>query len=306
MSTQVDPYMEIRKMFADGLATSDEVLRALIMRQVIYKEAYLLATGTKVVPERMFSTLDARWSFPGELVAEYPVPEGGVASKQEISFTDFTLTLVKGEVRFGLTDEAKIRQLGTFQLDFTRRRAAEALAAKKDAEILGVLYAGAAQTVAVGAGKYWSIMAGDPEYDIISAWDKVLANSNAHADELRNCALVVPASAMAPLLRLTLIGNIQQTLQDYLGKAYGLTIYPTRDATMVAGKYAIFLVPGEQTALHGVLDPTTPNAVFAETRREYGYDEWLIRQYFKTKIVPEKASMLTTNNRICTITSIIP
>lgn len=292
----MDPYDEIRKLLGDGLTTSDEVIRKNIMREVIYKESSLLSVGTKVIPERLFTVLDAKWSYPDSMTAEYPVPEGATAVKQQISFADFALTLVKGEIRFGMTDEAKMRQLENYQLDFTRRRAAEALAAKKDNEILTTLIGGIGYTINVAAGKEWDTSAGVPDEDIINAWNWVLANSNASTDELKNCFLIVPASVYSSLIKLTLIGNVQQTMKDYLGAAYGLTVYPTRESTYA--DYALFGISGDQTAIHGVLSPATPGAVLAETRREYGWDEWLIRQFFKTKIVPDSASTATSSRLV--------
>jgi len=297
----MDPYEEIKKLLADGLTTSDEVIKKNIMREVIYKQSSLLSVGEKLIPVRPFNVLDAKWSYPSEMTADYPVAEGATAARQGISFADFSMTLVKGEVRFAMTDEAKIRQLENYQLSFTQSRASEAMAAKKDYEILNTLLAGIGDTVTVAAGKEWDTAAGVPDEDIIEAWDSVLANSNTSLVELRNCWLVVPAATMANLMKLTLIGNVQQTIQDYLGRSYGLTIYPTRDTQFA--DCALFGVNSEQTAIHGVLSPATPNAVLAETKREFGYDDWVIRQFFKTKVVPNSSSD-TTCDRLVKIDNI--
>jgi len=296
----MDVYNEFQKLLKMEETTSDVVIRREILRQIIYKESDLIAVGTKVVAVRNFGELDIKWSFPSELTAEYPVPEGVVGEiKGPITYTDFTMTLQKGEVRVSITDEAKLRQLDQFQVQHSRRRASEALAKEKDKEILNTLKDYANQTVTVASGSEWNSgsATADPEKDIIEAWGKVFSTSNASDADMRNCFLVVPAVVYPELLKLQLIGNIQQKLSDYLRTSYNMDIYPTRQFT----DDAIFGLRGEQTAIHGVLQTNVIPLV--EERRVGTVTEYTIRQYFKTKVVPE-SSTVTKSNRLCVIKNV--
>ena len=277
--------------------TSDNVLRKEVIREVIYKESDLLSVGTKLVAVRNFGDLDVKWAYPGTMEAEYPVPEGAIAEVAEpVSWTEFNLTLKKAVVRFAITDEAKIRQLGKYQLQFSRRRASEALAKAKDKEILEALAAGAGQTVAASAT--WDSDTADPAGDIIAAIGKIFENSNILESEIKSMAVVVPAKVWAPLHKLTEINNLRQSIKDYLEGSYGLKFYPSR----LLSDYALVLVPGEMTAIHGVLRTNKIPLVEEIRRPEAGLTEYIIKQYFATKVVPDTSD--GKSNRICKITGV--
>ncbi|RLF28105.1 MAG: hypothetical protein DRN14_04600 [Thermoplasmata archaeon] len=280
-----------------GPAVSEDVLKAEVVREVIYKESDLLAVGTKLVAVRKFGALDVKWAYPGEMNAEYPVPEGATAEIAEpIEWTEFNLTLKKAVVRFAITDEAKLRQLGNYQLQFSRRRASEALAKKKDEEILTALSNGAGNTVAADAT--WDSDTADPAGDIIEAISKIFQNSNILEAEIQKIAVVVPAKVWAPLHKLQEINNLKQSIKDYLEGSYGLKFYPSR----LLDTYAMVLVPGEMTAIHGVLDTRKIPLVEEIRRPEMGATEYVIKQYFATKVVPDTSD--GKSYRICKITGV--
>jgi len=275
-----------------GTITSDEELTKLIVQEVIYKESDLLAVGTKVVAVRNFSDLYVEWAYPGTLEAEYPVPEGSTGGLAEpITWTKFNLELKKAVVRFEITDEAKLRMLGNYQLEFSRRRAAEALALAKDKEILGALLSGAHKTI--NANATWDDPSGDPAGDIVEAIGWIFSNSEIPPDQ--GFTVIVPAKVWASLMKLQEINNIVQSVKDYVEKAYKVKFYPSRGSVLTTD--ALVLVPGEMTAIHGVL--RTNKIPLTETKRDSvrGTTQYIIRQYFATKVIPN-------SNRIVKISGV--
>ena len=280
-----------------GEATSDEVLKREILREVIYKEASLLSVGTKVVPERSFDVLDVKWHYPGELSAEYPVPEGAEVEGQVIEWNEFTMILKRAEVKVGMTDESKLRQLDNYQMEFSRRRATEALAKAKDENILSALKNGAGGSKTLAGGSEWDSGGGAPEDDIVDAIEYIFSNSNIMDTEIKNIAVIVPAGVWGELLKLQSINNIQQSLKDYFEKSYGIKFYPTRYYT----DEAVVLVAGsEQTAIHGVL--RTNKIPLVEEERKGTATIYTVRQYFATAIVPDNDD--GTSNRIYLINNV--
>jgi hypothetical protein len=209
-----------------------------------------------------------------------------------------------------VTDSAKLRALAGTQATIMARRAAEALAVAKDDEILGVLYGGAGESVA-GSG-LWSNKSTDIEGDIIAAWSKVLDISNVTMEQLESLGLtcIVPTDAFVNLNRLTLIGNVQQTIKGYLKTTYNINILPTRSTKLgsSASTDALLFVPGGMTAQHAVLSPAAAAAAqvpLVERDRIVGSgDDYLITQWFKSVII-EDGSASGQTDRIVKITNII-
>lgn len=278
-----------------GTITSDDELQKLVIQEVIYKEANLLAVGTQLVGVKTFDDLYVKWAYPSAFTAEYPVPEGAEGGLAEpIQWTEFSLALQKAVVRFEITDEAKIRMLGDYQLQFSRKRAAEALALAKDKNIIQTLLDNAHYTISVA--NPWDTDTGDPVSDIIDAISWIFDNSNIAAGDIKKMAVVVPAKIWAALSKPIEINNILQTVRSYFEKEYGLRILPSRGSAL--GKDALVLVPGEMTAIHGVL--RTNKIPLTETHRDprRGVTQYIIRQYFATAVVPD-------SNRIVRLSGVL-
>jgi len=293
----VDFHQELKSLLQSE-TTSDDVIRKEIVRQVIYKEADLLAVGTKVVPTKNFGDLDIKFSFPETMSSEYPVPEGSIAERRRIKWVDYNMTLEKGQCRWTITDEAVLRQLENYQMEFSRRRASEALAREKDEEILDAVLNGAGNTITIASGNEWDAAGGAPEDDIVNAITKILDTSNILEADIKNMALVVPTSVWAQITKLQTIHNIQQSFREYFEKSYDMKFYPTR----YYKDDAVLLVVGDQTAIHGVLQTNRIPLVEEERLKGRGR-EYVITQFFKTKVTPESATK-TTSNRICRIKNV--
>lgn len=277
-----------------GAITSDDLIRKELVREVIYREANILAVGTKIVPEKQFSKLAVEWIYPSEMTASYPVGEGAKPPIEEISWSKFSLQLQKAVVRFAITDEAKLRDLADEQIKASLKRAAEALAKAKDTEIIETLLDNAFYSVSASAT--WDDAAADPVGDIVTAIGWMLENSYMTENEVKKIAVIVPAKVYPYLNTLREIDNITQSYREYMEKGWGISFHVTRNPAL--GNNVIVMLPGELTAIHGVLKPGAGVPLTEEWRDPTtGITEYIVRQYFKTAVFPD-------SNRIVKITGV--
>lgn len=282
-----------------GEATSDTAIKREIVKQIIYKASDLIAVGTKVLPVKNLNVLDVKFTYPTEMAAEYPVPEGRRAFLEEIEWPEFGYSLKKGQARFRITTEARIRGIDNAQQTYSMRRCAEAIAKKQDEEILDAIIAGAGQTVTIASGNEWDTANGDPEKDIVDARQLIVDNSNVTDAELNRLCLIVGTNVSSELLKLQLIGNVQTALRDYLKTAFNITMFETRDADFA--DIAILLVNSDNTGQHGIFTGPLPELVVDYPVHGVGR-EWLVTKFFATKIMPESTTQ-TTSNRIVKISN---
>jgi len=293
--------------------TTDDVIKADIVKRLMWKRATLLSVGEKVVPIRNLNVLDEKWYIPDleEAAGEFPVPEGAVAARSKpVTWIETGITMQMAEYRFMITDFAKARGQDNWQMDAQTRAGSEWFAKCIDQQILDALYAGAgATTVTVPSGAEWDSGTADvdPEGDIIKAWSNILAESNVGLEEIRNVCIIYPAKVDSILRGLKMIGNIQQSLQDYLKGSFGFQFFPTRYYHETEAKGiqddALVVVKSEETAVH--VKYTGAAIPMSETQRIAGRGtEYIVRQIFGTKVVPQSATV-ATSKRICKIANVI-
>lgn len=271
-----------------GETTSDEVLKRRVLREVIYKQSNLISVGTNIIPEREFGVMDVDFGFPSELEGEYPVGENSIVDREKMTWQEFDLSLEQAEVRYMITDMAKVRGQGQFQNEWSARRAAEAIAKKKDWNIINTLLGGAptdnVSTLDRGADEGWD-QSGSPENDIVETWGNIFQNSNVNEEDAERSHVVVPSGVYAILNKLQMIQNTQQRLRDYIEGSFGVSIHFSRFLDDTGD--ALVVVGGEQTAIHGVYDGSEIDLV--EEQREMGRgDDRLIRQFFNTAVVEDE------------------
>lgn len=279
-----------------------------LIRKILYYNADLLSIGTKVSPTMQLADLDIKFDYPSDLSGQYPVADDAIGAREKVTWNQFSLALKKAHIHYFITDSAKLRNVAGTQNVINARKGAEALAKLKDEEILERIYAGAGAT-SVAASAVWTGSSADPEVDVMSAWTNVLHESNVTREELKKLALLVPTEAMAYINKLTLIGNVQRTVQDYLKTAYGITVYPTRSEQLGASAStdAILMVEGDMTSRHGVLSARAAAAsgvpLVEKVRVEGSGDDYLVTQWFRT-VIMDDASGTNTTYRICKITDV--
>ncbi|MHA1787126.1 MAG: hypothetical protein ACTSWU_02920, partial [Candidatus Thorarchaeota archaeon] len=160
---------------SDGVTTSDNAIRREIIKQMIYKKADFISVGTKIVGVEGFDNLDVKYTFPSDAAVEYPVPEGSGADLSRITWGNFGFSLDRAEGRFMITDEATIRGVGRTQWQMGIRRLAEAMAKKKDTNILNTIDSGAGNSFA--ATNTWdTASAANITTDISTAVNNILSS----------------------------------------------------------------------------------------------------------------------------------
>jgi len=267
-----------------GETVSEDVIEKEVMREVIYRAADQLLMAKELVVIKQFDDLLAKWAYPKDLQASYPVAEGALAEYAgPLEWKEFTMELKKAQIRFMITDEAKIRQLGKYQLDFTQRKAAEALAKLKEDNIIERLVAGAHHSFAASAA-WTSASASQITKDIADAFEYIIKNGYISMADLKSAKVVVPPEVWGEITAIQEINNIKQSIKDYVKSHWGVDIQFTTSSKL--SDNALVLVPSELTAIHGVLKPG--KIPLSEKRRVHGRgDEFIISQYFETVVVPE-------------------
>jgi hypothetical protein len=290
-------------MVSYGQTIADTNVKATIIKKVVYVQSDLISVGTKVIPTMNLDVLDVNFIYPSSMTGKYPVADDARASREKITWSTYALELKKAQVPYFITDSAKLRSVQGVQNTINARRAAEALAVLKDDDIIDVLDGGAGTTNTAGA--YWDSESGDPESDIADAYGKLLSESNASMADLTSLALIVPAAVAGQLMKLTLIGNVQQSIASYIKGTYGIEVYPTRSTQLTTA--SLLFVKGGSTANHGVLSDAAARAAgvpLVEHERVIGSgDDYLISQWFKTVIV-EDGSATGQTDRIVKINSV--
>lgn len=291
-----------------GSQLAGHEVRKDLIRRIIYHQADLLSVGTKIVNTVQLKGLDLKFNYPSNMTAKYPVGDTAVAARETISWSEYKAFLEKGQVHYMVTDVARLRGLAGTQNTIMARKASEAMAKQIDEEILDVVHGGAGESVA--AGGLWTSASTDIEADVVSAWNKILETSNVTMMELmKGVSLIVPVEAFKYVNKLTLIGNVQQTLKTYLKTVYNMQIIPTRSEQLgtSASTDAVMMVPGGLTAQHGVLSPAAAAAAgvpLVEKERILGSgNDYLISRWWKTTII-EDGSATGQTDRIVKITDV--
>jgi hypothetical protein len=286
------------------MTMSDTAIRATIVKEVIYRASNLLSVGANLIPTVNINKLDGIFTWPSEMDAVEELAEGVEGNLDQIVWSKYGFSLKKYRKAFMLTDEAEYRGIGQIQNQTSIKRVAEAFAKKEDADIIDAIVAGAptgsSYKVTIGAGNEWNSgnATVDIVADIIKARGIILHNSNVQPPEIRNLGLLVGTNVSSYLMELNLINNVQQTIEQYLKTAYGITLYESRDTDLADNAY--LMIPGEGTGRHLVFD--IPGANLVEQGRVMGVGQkYMVTKYFATKIEPLSESVATSPYRIVKI-----
>jgi hypothetical protein len=292
-----------------GETNRDQVLKEEVLRQVLYTEAGQLTVGTNVIGTDQLSSLSVDFTYPGEASAEYPVDHDATTERQRITWSEFSMKLYQAQTRYAITDGAKLEGMSDMQMPRTRRRASEALARRKDENILKTLEEGAVSenTESLPSGDEWDQDNVDIVDELWDMWTDILVNAPLNSMDVSNFAVILPVEIWAQLNQTELINNVQQRLRDYLGQTFGFEMYPTKmgmhdDHNANLQDTAIMMVPGGDTAVHATLDPqvaSNAGVPLTEQRRNFARgEEWLVKQWFNTKVFSHESGEDDVSPRI--------
>ena len=279
------------------VATESDVIRREVIREVVYKKTEEMLVWGKVVPTVELRQPDIRYEFPSKIDVAGPMAPEAEAPPELVTWSRVDVSLYdKYEGRFIITDMARLRQLDKEQYRAGVRRLAEAMAKAEDAEIQAAIEAAAGNTIAAAAA--WNAADADPAGDMINALQRVLAAEDVTIDDMKNVAFVMPVNCYTVIMKLQDIANIRTSLLEWMQNTYGVKFYPTK--TLSDTMYC--LVAGEDTARHFVLRPE--GVPLIEERRIPGVgQEYIVRRFFKTWVVPDSAEV-ATSSRICKVTGV--
>lgn len=280
-----------------GYNTSDtDTLHAMLTTEVVYNLADTLYVGGLLMPTSTSPNLIYKLATPTTNQFEMEeIVEGGKADLSDFQWYGKFIELKKNQVRYIIDDEVKALEQGSEQETLNAQYSAQALAYKKDRQILSTATAGAYNTVA--ADMVWNAKAAMPQDDILNAIAKIVNTTTITDSDMRNMALLYPAAVFGQLSKPIQIGEIQQTVEDYIG-AKGIKIAFTRALTTSA----ILGINTPRMGRHCVHDGSKIPG--AESWREVGVGQgFLVTQYFNTAIIPYENGQ-TTSKYLCTITGV--
>ncbi len=219
-----------------GEATFDDVVQLTIIREHIYQESALLAASTAVFNTRVMDRLEAQIFAPGDTAVQvtYPVPPESIAPterKEPVSYNIKKVDLDLAEVRYFLTNDAKLRGAFEWLQQDSVRRATEHLAETRDEHILTNIIDAADSDNTVTATATWESASATPEDDLAKAISNIIKNSNIPTSQINKkpaFACIIPAEAFVGATKLQLIRNLKMTTQEFLGTEYGVEIVLSR------------------------------------------------------------------------------
>jgi len=284
---------------SSGVTTSDKnIVKRDIIKKVVYKKAEEMLVGKNAIPLESSDALDLKFVIPKETsFTPSKVAEGARAKRKRLEWFEVSQYLEKYQTEVLITDEAKARQLEKLQTRKSLDAASRGMAIAKDKDIFTVLAAGAGKSQAAAA--CWDTANADPVGDIAKAIAYIMDNTVLLESELKNINVFYPACLFGHLTKLKEIENIHRSVIDYMKAQWGIGFYPTRQLN----DDALVVVNSPETAFHYTY--TGADVPTSEEERIPGVgDNYIITQYFKTFIMPEKEGG-TTNKRIYKITNVV-
>lgn len=290
-----------------GDITRDEVLKQELLRRIVYTSSGELSVGTELVPVQQMNQLGLAFDMPGETSADYPVSNDTQGERRYIEWTEFDIRLEKAIARYFVSDGAKLEGMIGPHMDAMARRTSEALARRKDENILGRLATAAPSENELNADEPWTdydpdgTNNADIQEDLRRMWERILLEAPLSNLDVNNMAVVLPARAYVQLNRQELINNIQQQVRDHLAGTFNFTFYPHKvgmhhdDRSLELHGVnlqdkVIMLIPGEDTAVHGELSQQAAAAanvplVEGPVREAQKGEDYFITQWFETNVM---------------------
>jgi hypothetical protein len=281
----------------NGVITSDDEAKKELLREIIYLKAEELMVWKNAVVMQGMDGLELKLMLPKtKRIDPQKIAEGARARYRKVDWFNINEVMEKESVELMITDEANARGLDNVQMRYSMIAAARGLAWSKDTDIKNTIVNGKGGTDA--ASGLWTDPTTDIASDVADCIGAIIDNSELNEYTLGQLQIFYPAGLFAHLNKLVQIGEIKDTIRDYLGRQYDMVFNPTKQLT----QNAYVVVPGEETASH--IFYTGQDIKLVESEREMGVGErYLITQLFKTFVMPEEDGG-TTNSRIREITNV--
>lgn len=297
-----------------GDITRDEVLKRELLRQIIYTSTGQLSVGSRLAPTQQMNQLGLEFAMPGETTADYPVSNDTKGERRYIDWTEFKIRLERAQARYFVSDGAKLEGMIGPHMDAMARRTSEALARRKDENILGRIANGAPSENSDSAGTAWDQDVNVMIDELRKMWEWIVLNAPLNSLDVIDMTVVLPARVYTMLSELELINNVQQRVEENLAETFNFTFVPHKvgmhDDDQSLDQYgvnlqdvAIMLLPGEDTAVHGELSQSAAAAanvplVEGPERDPQGGEDYFISQWFETNVMEQDGYGGGVNPRI--------
>ncbi len=285
------------KRFYEATTSDKDILKQQILQRIIYKKAEQLMAWKKAVVIENTTSLDFNFTLPKTTtLTPQTVAEGAVARYQRMGWFSTNGTLEKEQIEILITDESKARMQSDIQTRKSISAATNGLALKKDTEVKNTIVAAAGGTQ-VSPDK-WTDPTADVATQIAMCVGGIIDNTTLYENDMENLQLFYPKGLWGFMETPIVIGEIKQSIRDYLGTKYRMSFNPTQQLTTSA----VVMIPGEDTAMH--MQYVGKDIPLVEQDRIKGTgDTYLITQLYKTFITPTSEDN-AANNRIRTITNV--
>lgn len=235
--------------------------KAIQAMEVIYQASTQIGVVGNTVPTQQINDLTLKFDVTKGVQGEYDVALSAGMEPSKLTYTELSANLKWSKYNYAILDDAKLKSRTPKQIwkDATRS-ASEYFGAVKDFQCLTLLSAGASNTHTALGGN-WDTDTGEIENDIVKAVQKIVAVSNVQPNE--TISVVYPADVSFELMKLDLIGNVQQQLKEYLQKSFTLDLRPYRASLDSDGNAyldgleddCVVYVNGERTCKHAQFSP---------------------------------------------------
>lgn len=229
--------------------------KALQAQGVIYQASTLLSVMERAgIPSLSVKDMDIKWDVTRGIAGEYDVQMDSYVDPRKVAYTQIKTSLKWTMYPYMILESAKLSSREPQRLwDDNVKSASEYFAAVKDYVTLAQMKSFAKNSAAATAE--WSASGAEVDTDVIAALQSIDANSNVQDGE--KISVIVPAKVAREPQKLTLIKNIQRSMQDYLEKSFDVQFYKYRPYTNSSGTAvhdglgndALVFVQGKDTAL---------------------------------------------------------
>lgn len=294
---------------------TDVPKKAIQALDIVYQASTFKGVIGGSIPTESIDELLFKFDVVKGVPGEYDVQPDAELDLKKLSYTQLTKNLLWSKYPFMVTDSSKLYSRETRRAwTDSIKSSTEYFAAVKDYQVTTVLSAGAAGTAAASGGN-WDTSTAEIEADIVAGLSYIGANSNAQDGDV--ISTLVPADVYFELRKLDLIGNVQQQLEDYLQRSFGIQIRAFRPYKNSAGTAildaleddCVMYVNGSQTARHAQYSRAAAGANgFPLTERwrvPNRGDAYYMRMASEARVVWDAVNAADTkSNRIYKITDV--
>lgn len=199
--------------------------KAIQAMDIIYQSSTLMGTIGSTIPTQEIDETTFKFDVTKGVVGEYDVAIDAKIEPSKLTYTQLTKNIAWSRYTYAILDGSKLTSRVPRQAwKDSVTSASEHFATIKDYQCMTAISAGAASSHTATAN--WDTDTAEIENDIVKAIQYIVANSNVQPTD--TMSVIYPADVAYELMKLDLIGNVQQQLKGYLEKSFKIDLRPFR------------------------------------------------------------------------------